>query len=53
MTTDLKTNIQNFLDLYKDATLYADQNDDIMNIDDYNYYLSTAIDLLEKTIGEK
>jgi hypothetical protein len=50
MNNDLRKNIQNFLYFYNNRRLYADQNDDLLTIDDYNVFLYSAINLLENCV---
>ena len=50
MNNDLRKSIQNFLYFYNNRRLYADQNDDLLTIDDYNVFLYSAINLLESCV---
>jgi hypothetical protein len=52
MNPNTKKDIQNFLAFYNNRRLYADQNDDLLTIDDYNVFLYTAINFLEKCVKE-
>ena len=50
MNSDLRKEVQNFLAFYNKRRLYADQNDDLLTIDDYNVFLYAATNLLEKCL---
>lgn len=53
MNNNLRKSIRNFLYFYNNRKLYADQNDDLLTIDDYNVFLYSAINLLENCITDE
>lgn len=52
MNNDLRKSIQNFLYFYNNRRLYANQNNDLLTIDDDNVFLDSAINLLESCVTD-